>query len=379
MTSASVEPRRLVRLELFDTRLPLVSPFETSFGRVDHREPVIVRLEDSTGAIGWGEAPVAFRPHFNAETNVTAWHVLEDFVPALLRGRELGSLEDVARTLAPIRGHNMVKAAVEFAFADLLARVRGVPIASVFGVVPRPVEVGVSVGIQASPAKLVEAVAAYVARGYQRVKLKIAPGWDVVPTAAVREAFPGIRLMVDANGAYSFEDALRLQELDRHGLLLLEQPLDPEDLVRHRELAARIATPIALDESLPTLGAVRAALSLGACSVVNVKPGRLGGPTAARLALEETARHGKGAFLGGMLESGIGRAANLALAALPGFTIEPDLSASDRYYKEDIVDPPFVLDARTGTVAPPTGIGIGVRVLEDVLVRRATRRKLIAI
>jgi O-succinylbenzoate synthase len=269
----------------------------------------------------------------------------------------------------------MAKAAVEFACADLLAKQRGIPLARLFGTEPRPVEVGVSVGIQSSTSELVSLVGRYVARGYRRVKLKIAPGWDVAAVLAVRSAFPDLRLMADANGAYTLADAPRLAELDRAGLLLLEQPLDPEDLVAHRELTRRIATPIALDESLPTLGAVHAALELDACAVVNVKPGRLGGPTAARLALEAARARGKGAFLGGMLESGVGRAANLALAALPGFTIEPDLSATDRYYTEDVVEPPFVLDATTGTVAPAPGPGIGVRVLEDVLRRRATRRR----
>jgi O-succinylbenzoate synthase len=366
---------RLARLELFDTRLPLVAPFETSFGKVDHREPLVVRLEDRDGAVGWGEAPVAFRPHFNAETNVTAWHVIADFVPQLLRGRAFEEPEDVARALAPIRGHNMAKAAIEFAFCDLLAKKRGVPIAHVFGSEPRPVEVGVSIGIQPTVSALVERVKKHVAEGYRRVKLKIAPGWDVEPVRAVREAFPSVRLMVDANGAYGLEHRPIFERLDDFSLLLLEQPLDPEDLVQHRELAKHLRTPVALDESLPTLGAVRAALELGACRVVNVKPGRLGGPTAAKAALEATARAGQGAFLGGMLESGIGRAANLALAALPGFTIEPDLSASDRYYREDLVDPPFVLDAKTGCVAPKIGPGIGVRVLEDVLVRRSVRRQ----
>jgi O-succinylbenzoate synthase len=369
---------RLVRIELFDTRLPLVAPFETSFGKVDHREPLVVRLEDESGQVGWGEAPVAFRPHYNAETNVTAWHVTSEFVPPLLRGRSFASPSEVARALAPIRGHNMAKAAVEFAFCDLLAKREGVPIARVFGSSPRRVEVGVSIGIQETIDALLKRVAKHAAEGYRRFKLKIAPGWDLEPVRAVREAFPLIRLMVDANGAYGPEHAALLARLDAFSLLLLEQPLDPEDLVSHRELARVVKTPIALDESLPTLGAVRAALELGSCAIVNVKPGRLGGPTASIAALEATARAGKGAFLGGMLESGIGRAANLALAALPGFTIEPDLSASDRYYREDVVDPPFVLDA-DGCVAPASGPGIGVRVLEDVLARRSVRRQSFAL
>ncbi|MBI3722452.1 o-succinylbenzoate synthase [bacterium] len=366
---------RLARMEIFDTRLPLAFPFETSFGRVDHREPLIVRLEDRDGAFGFGEAPVALRPHFNAETNVTAWHVLSEFAAPLLRSKELSEPAEVARALAPIRGHHMAKAAVEFALADLIARRRGVPIARVFGAEPRPIEVGVSLGIESRVEALVERVAAHVSRGYRRVKLKIAPGWDVAPTAAVRAAFPDLRLMVDANGAYSPDHAKVLAELDWFGLLLLEQHLDPEDLVFHRDLARTVKTKIALDESTATLGAVRAALELEACSIVNVKPARLGGPTAARLALEATVARGKGAFLGGMLESGIGRAANLALAALPGFTIEPDLSASDRYYEEDLVDPPFRLDPETGCVSPAPGPGLGARVQEDVLARRSVRRQ----
>jgi O-succinylbenzoate synthase len=370
---------QLARLELFDTRLPLVAPFETSFGKVDHREPLIVRLEDRDGVVGWGEAPVAYRPHYNAETNITAWHVIADFAPILLRGKAFETPDELARALTPIRGHNMAKAALEFALCDLLAKKRGVPIARVFGAEPRAVEVGVSIGIQSSVEALLDRVAKHVGEGYRRVKLKIAPGWDVEPSRAVRQRFADVRLMVDANGAYAPGDTAHLAKLDELGLLLLEQPLDPEDLVSHREMARHVKTPIALDESLPTFGAVRAALALDACAVVNVKPGRLGGPTAAKATLEATRTAGKGAFLGGMLESGIGRAANLALAALPGFTIEPDLSASDRYYKEDVVDPPFALDKKTGMVSPAAGAGIGVRVLEEVLVRRSVRRQSFAL
>ncbi len=366
---------RLARLEIFETKLPLVAPFETSFGKVDHREPLIVRLEDADGAVGWGESPVAYRPHFNAETNVTAWHVIADFVPQLLKGKSFETPEEIAAALAPIRGHNMAKAAVEFAFCDLIAKKKGVPIAEIFGATPRPIEVGVSIGIQPSVTALLERVAKHVAQGYLRVKLKIAPGWDTEPVQAVREAYPELKLMADANGAYTLDHKLILEELEPFDLMVLEQPLHHEDLVDHRELAQALRTPIGLDESLPTLGAVRAALELGACMIVNVKPGRLGGPTAAKAALDATKRAEKGAFLGGMLESGIGRAANLALAALDGFTIEPDLSASDRYYKEDVVDPPFVLDAATGCIPPTTGPGIGVKVLEDVLAKRSLRRQ----
>jgi O-succinylbenzoate synthase len=369
----------LVAVELVELKLPLVAPFETSFGRVHHREPILVRLEDKDGVSGWGEAPVAARPHYNAETTVTAWHILEEFLAKLVLGRSFEDLAQIARALSPVRGHNMAKAAIEFAFADLLAKRRGEPIAAVFGSKPRPVEVGVSLGIPEDRKldRFVGTVERFVEAGYRRVKLKLAPGWDVEPVLAVRAAFPGLRLMADANGAYSVAEAAVLARLDPARLLLLEQPLDPEDLVDHANLARTLSTPIALDESLPTLGAVRAAIALDACDVLNVKPGRLGGPTAAMAALVAAHAKGKGAFLGGMLESGVGRAANIALAALEGFTVEPDLSATDRYYVEDIAEPAFVLDRGRSTIAPAPGPGIGVTVIEERLKKYALRRKVI--
>lgn len=366
---------RIDRAEIRSLEVPLRSGFETSFGRVAHREPVIVTLF-SGGLRGYGEAPVAARPHYSAETTATAAHVLRDFlVPAVL-GREIPDVEALLRTIAWVRGHHMARAALEAAFRDLEAKAAGVSLAAAYGATAAEVEVGVSLGIpepgpRGGAAALLSEVERRVAEGYRRVKVKIKPGFDIGPLEHVRARFPDLPLAADGNGAYAESDAPRLAGLGRYWLLFLEQPFSPDDLCAHARLAKGSGVAVCLDESLPSVGVLETAIALGSCSVVNVKPGRTGGPGAALAMARLAAARGLRAWLGGMLETGIGRAHNVALAGCAPFTMPGDLSASDRYWEEDIVEPAFRL-LPGGRLAVPRGPGIGVEVIEERLARVTT-------
>jgi O-succinylbenzoate synthase len=363
---------KVERAEVRELRMPLRAGFETSFGRVAHREMVIVVLHGE-GFSGYGEAPVALRPHFSPETTVTARHVLRDFLLPALVGRDVHDPADFLAATAWVRGHRMARAGAEAALRDLLAKARGVSMAGALGVPPERsrIEVGVSLGIpeDRSPATLVAEVERRVAEGYGRVKLKVRPGFDRAPVEAVRARFPALPLAVDANGAYTRAEAVAaFRPLDAARLLFVEQPLAPDALVDSARVAQELETPVCLDESIASPADLETALALGACRVVNLKPARVGGVTAA-LAIHDRCRaEGIELWCGGMLETGIGRAHNVALAALPGFTQPGDLSASDRYYEEDLVAPPFTLGPG-GTLAVPRGPGIGVEVLADRLAR----------
>jgi O-succinylbenzoate synthase len=371
---------RIERVEVRELRMPLRAGFETSFARVAHREMVIVVIHGE-GLSGYGEAPVAARPHFSAETTVTARHALRDFLAPALIGRDLPSPADLLAATAWVRGHRMAKAGLEGALRDLLAKAKGESLARSLGVPPdrTRIAVGVSLGVPEKDdlTALVAEVERRVAEGYSRVKLKIKPGFDRAPVEAVRARFPTLPLSADANGAYRLADAIPLcRALDRAGLLFVEQPLAPEALMDHARLAQEIETPVCLDESLESRAAVEAALALGACRVVNLKPARVGG-TSEALAIHDLCRAaGVALWCGGMLETGIGRAHNVALAALPGFTQPGDLSASDRYYAEDLVEPAFAL-GDGGTLAVPQGKGIGVEVIEERLDRATVAKDVI--
>jgi O-succinylbenzoate synthase len=361
---------RIDRVEIRELRMPLRAGFETSFGRVAHREMLIIAIIGERFS-GWGEAPVAARPHFSAETTVTARHVLRDFLAPAIVGRDVADPRAFLDAVAWVRGHRMAKAGLEAALRDLLAKARGVSIAESLGVAPgrTAVEVGISLGIpeDRAPATLVAEVERRVAEGYRRVKLKVRPGFDRAPVEAVRARFPDLPLCVDANGAYARAEAIEVfRALDAARLLFVEQPLAPDALVDSARVAQAIEAPVCLDESIESPADLEAALALGACRVVNLKPARVGGVTAA-LAIHERCRaDGVALWCGGMLETGIGRAHNVALAALPGFTQPGDLSASDRYYARDVVEPSFALGPG-GTLEVPRGPGIGVRVREDIL------------
>lgn len=355
---------KLTGVELRRIRMPLVAPFRTSFGTTTVREILLVRAVASD-AEGWAECVAEVAPLYSPEYVDGCADVLRRFlVPALADRPDLHP-EDVATVLAPYKGHPMAKAAIETAVLDAQLRVDGVSLARRLGAVRDRVPCGVSVGIMDSLPALLDAVAGYVEQGYLRIKLKIEPGWDVEPVRAVRERFgDDLLLQVDANAAYTLADARLLARLDEFDLLLIEQPLAAGDLRRHAELARLVRTPICLDESIESVEDAADAIVLGACSVVNIKPGRVGGYLEALRIHEVCRAHDVPVWCGGMLETGIGRAANVALAALPGFTLPGDTSGSDRYYAADITEP-FVL--ADGHLDVPSGPGIGVVPLEDRL------------
>ncbi|TDD69338.1 o-succinylbenzoate synthase [Jiangella aurantiaca] len=349
--------------------MPLVAPFRTSFGVETERDVLLVRAATPDGD-GWGECVAMSEPLYSPEYADGAADVIARFLaPRLLAAGEVGPL-DVARLLEPVRGHRMAKAALETAVLDAWLRARDESFGSYLGAVRDRVPAGVSVGIMDSIPALIDAVAGYLDQGYLRIKLKIEPGWDVEPVRAVRERFGSeVLLQVDANAAYTLADARVLAALDDFDLLLIEQPLAEDDLRQHAELARLLRTPICLDESIESAKDAADALLLGACRIINVKPGRVGGYLEARRIHDLAQAHGAAVWCGGMLETGLGRAANVALAALPGFTLPGDTSASDRYFAQDVTSP-FVLE--DGHVAVPTGAGLGVEPLPDVLVSLTT-------
>jgi O-succinylbenzoate synthase len=350
---------RIAAVGLTVLRMPLVRPFETSFGQMSARELILVEVEDASGARGWGECVADADPFYSSETTTTAWHVLEKYLVPGVLGRSFSAAADLPGTWSRVRSHQMAKAALEMAGWDLFARLANRPLCEMLGAPARPIESGVSIGIHPSVDALVDRVAEEKAAGYRRIKLKIKPGWDLAPVAAIRKRFGDIPLMVDANAAYTQDDAARLAELDQFNLMMIEQPLGYGDLVRHARLQTKLTTPICLDESLTSPDEAADALDLGACRIINIKPGRLGG-FASSIAVHDLARaRGVPLWHGGMLETGIGRAHNLHLSALPGFTLPGDVAASRRYFIPDLIDPPIEVSP-DGTIPVPPGPGIGV-------------------
>jgi len=364
---------RIERLELRLLKLPLVHFFETSFGRIDDKHFILVRL-DGDGATGYGECVAEQDPYYSSETNETAWHIIADFVAPRVLGVEVAHPRDLFAALKAIRGHNMAKAAVEMAAWDLFAKQRGEPLSRALGGVRDRIASGVSIGIQRSLPELAEKVERELAAGYRRIKIKIKPGWDVAAVDMVRTRFGAIPLMVDANAAYTLADADHLAELDRFDLMMIEQPLDYDDIADHATLQRRLKTPICLDESIKTIGIARDAIAAGACRIINIKPGRVGGFAESIRLHDLCAAHAIPVWHGGMLESGIGRAANVHLSTLPNFTLPGDIAASKRYFDPDLIEPPIEV-AADGTVAVPTAPGIGVTIRHD-RVEAATLRKL---
>ncbi len=363
---------KLEGIELITATLPLVSPFRTSFGTQTERKVLLVRAATDQGD-GWGECATLLDPLYSSEYLAGVTDVLRRYlVPAL---RDLPALEAhrVAPTLHRFAGHRMAKSALEMAVLDAELRHRGVSFGRELGAVRDTVPCGVSVGIMDGIPRLLDAVQDYVDQGYARIKLKIEPGWDVAPVRAVRERFgDDLLLQVDANTAYSLKDAGHLARLDPFGLLLIEQPLPEEDIRGHAELQRRIKTPVCLDESIVSARSAADAISLGACQVINIKPGRVGGYLEARRIHDVCAAHDIPVWCGGMLESGVGRAANLALAALPNFTLPGDTSASSRYYHTDLTPPFELVD---GHMAVPTGPGLGVEPIAELLDGPSTERE----
>ncbi|GHE61695.1 o-succinylbenzoate synthase [Streptomyces cellulosae] len=363
---------KIESVELLRVGMPLVSPFRTSFGTQSRRDVLLVRVI-TPEAEGWAECVAMAEPLYSSEYAGAAHRVTADhLLPRLFASGDVTAAA-VASALAPVRGHRMAKAAVEAAVLDAELKAAGVPLGRHLGATQSRIVSGVSVGIHDSVPELLNTVGRCLSDGYARIKLKIEPGWDIEPVAAVRKHFgDDILLQADANSAYTRADARHLAGLDPYGLLMLEQPLEEEDVTGHAELARSLTTPICLDESIVSAQAAHEAIRIGACAVVNIKPGRVGGYLEARRVHDVCAAAGVPVWAGGMLETGIGRAANLALAGLPNFTLPSDISGSDRYYRQDLTEPFQVND---GTIPVPDAPGIGVAPLPEILDELVTERE----
>lgn len=351
------ESIRIDSVELRLIRLPLNEPFETSFGSIDTRLIFLVSVE-AGGLKGWGEVVAAEEPRYSYETVGTALHVIRDFLGPALMGRPVADLGEMAERFSQFRGHNMAKAGLELAYMDLLARSKNRSLASLLGGTRPRIPVGVSLGIQPTLAQLLGQVDHYLALGYQRIKLKIKRGWDTEVVAEVRRRHPDILLSVDANSAYAIGEKDHLKALDDFNLLMIEQPLDHDDLLDHSRLQREMTTPLCLDESITGLRQAGRALDMGSCRMINIKVGRVGGYSQALAIHDLCYSKGIPVWCGGMLESGIGRAHNIALASLPGFTLPGDVSASSRYFARDVIVPEVIV-APDGTVEVPRGAGLG--------------------
>ena len=348
---------KIVEYELRRIHLPLVRPFRTSFGTQSEREVLLVKVTTEDGVIGWAECVAMSAPLYSPEYVSGCLEMMRTFlIPALNKATEI-SAADVAEILKPFLGAQMAKAALETAVLDAELKIAGISLASYLGANKAKVPCGVSVGIAPSIEALVDEVTSYVEAGYKRIKLKIEPGWDIAPVRKIRELFPDKPLQVDANQAYSRDDLQHLKQLDEFDLLLIEQPLEEHDILGHAQLAKVMTTPVCLDESIISLHSAQDALELEATSVINIKPGRVGGYLESVRIHNYCLEKSIPVWCGGMLETGIGRAANLALAALPGFTLPGDTSASSRFFKNDITTP---FEMNDGYIDVPNGIGIGV-------------------
>ncbi len=363
---------RLIELRIVEMKLK--EEFETSFGKTLLRLCIIVRII-CDDVEGWAEIPVEYGPWYSYETVKTAWHILEDYIIPWTLGRELESPREFPNIVKSIRGHNMAKAGVEMALWDCYARLQSKPLYEVLGGVRDRIVSGVSIGIKRTVDELIKVIQRRLDEGYPRIKIKIKPGWDVEVVERIRKEYPDIMLQVDANAAYTLNDLETLRKLDDYNLLMIEQPLDYNDLIDHSYLQKLIKTDICLDESIKCLEDAVRAYRIGSCRVINIKPARVGGHATSIEIQKFWMQHGLGVWIGGMLETGIGRAHNVALASLPGVIYPSDISASNRYWKKDIVEPEFTLN-NDGTIDVPKKPGIGVEVLEKELEKHTRRIKI---
>lgn len=363
------------RVELSEIHLPLLHPFETSSSRTTERHIIVVRVEDAEGREGWGECVADENPYYSEEWTETAWATMTKFLAPLLVGKSLDTAESVDERFAHVRGNRMAKAAIETACWDLEARMRNLPLWQLLGGTRAEIASGVSIGLQPTTDALLERVRHELAAGYQRIKIKIKPGHDLDLVRAVRAEFPDILLTVDANSAYRLSDAPLLQELDRYDLMMMEQPLAHDDIAEHAKLQPLLRTPICLDESIRSSDDARHAIELGACRIINIKLGRVGGLVESRRIEQVCRENNIAVWCGGMLEAGIGRAHNIALSTLAGFTLPGDVSASARYWADDIIDPPVTVSPR-GTITPPSGPGIGFAVKRE-RIEALTKRRIV--
>ncbi len=348
---------RLQKITLREIHLRLLSPFETSFGKVQLRRILLVEAQ-ADGVTGWGESTAGEGPFYSYETVETAWLILSKYIWPMLKGREFGSASEIWDLLAPVRGHNMAKAALETALWDAEAKQKGVPLAKLLGGTLEEIPCGVSIGLQPTMPELLAKVEKELAAGYQRIKIKIKPGADIALVSTLRDRFPRIRLMVDANSAYTLKDTALLKALDAFYLIMIEQPLGWDDIFSHVQLQRELETPICLDECIHELDHARAAIETKACRIINIKLGRVGGHTAARRIHDLCQANSIPVWCGGMLESGIGRAHNIAMSSLPNFNLPGDVSASRRYWEEDVIEPEVEV-SKHGTIRVPTTPGIG--------------------
>jgi o-succinylbenzoate synthase len=366
---------RVQEITLREIRMPLVTPFETSFGRVTDRRMLLVQTE-SDGVTGWGECVAGEGPFYAPETVETAWHILRDFAWPLLKDHDFESAAQIWSRLDPIRGHNMAKGAVESALWDAEAKQKGIPLWRLLGGVRQEISCGVSIGIKETLEDLIATVERELAAGYQRIKIKIKPGNDIAPVEALRLKFPQIRLMVDANSAYRMEDWPHLKRLEAYYLMMIEQPLGWDDIFSHVELQRRLDTPVCLDECIHTEEHARAAIDLGACRIINLKLGRVGGYSPARRIHDLCQSRQIPVWCGGMLESGIGRAHNIALSTLENFSLPGDVTASRRYWIEDVIEPEVTVTPH-GTIKALDGPGIGYQPRLDRIEALTARKEIL--
>lgn len=358
---------------LRELRMRLKTPFETSFGVTQARRILLVEVVVD-GVSGWGEVTTIESPSYNSETTDTAWHIISDFIAPRLLGKSLRKAGDAGALLSAIRGHQMAKAGVENAVWDAEAQLRNIPLSKLLGGTFKEIACGVSLGIRENPQSLTRKVEEELENGYQRIKLKIKPGKDFDFVASVRKEFPDILLSVDANSAYDLKDANHLKELDQFNLLMMEQPLQWDDIHSHAKLQSQIRTAICLDECINNAAHAEAAIEMGACRIINIKLGRVGGHTSARQVHDICLQHSLPVWCGGMLESGIGRAHNIAMSTLPNFTLPGDVSASQRYWDEDIIEPEVEVTPR-GTIQIPTRPGLGFAVKRKLVDQLTVRTR----
>ena len=373
--SVSHRPLEISDVDIRLIRLPLNEPFETSFGSIDSRLVFLVSVA-ADGTRGWGEVVASEKPLYSYETVGTALHVIREFLGPAMVSSPISSLTELAKRFARFRGHNMAKAGLELAFMDLSARITGQSLSHLLGGQRDRIPVGVSLGIQSGLDQLLKRIDHYLALGYQRIKLKIKPGWDVNIVTEVRKRYPVILLSVDANSAYTLQDKEHLKQLDEFNLLMIEQPLENDDLTDHAQLQRELKTAICLDESITGERQAKKALELQSCRMINIKVGRVGGYSQALAIHDLCAAANVPVWCGGMLESGIGRAHNIALASLPGFTLPGDISASSRYFARDLIVPEVTV-ASDGMVDVPTGLGLGFEVDLDFINSQTETQELI--
>jgi len=362
---------RLQRITLQRLHLPLVRVFRTSSSTKDHIAHILVRVETAEGVVGWGECASPSDPYYCPETTETCWHILKDFLVPSVIGKEWETVDELVDFYRLVKGNNFAKAGLEMACWDALAHHRGEPLAKLLGGTRTEIASGVSLGIERDVSTLFDLIAQYLDEGYRRIKLKIAPGWDVDIVRQVRERYPDIPLQVDANSAYTLKDVEHLKRLDDFDLLLIEQPLAHDDIIDHARLQAELTTPVCLDESIHSAEDARKALDIQACRIINIKVSRVGGLREAKRIHDHCLARGIPVWCGGMHEFGIGRAANVAIASLPGFTLPGDVSGSDKYYREDLVEP--VIRAFDGLVAVPIGVGLGHEPVAERISRQTVR------